>query len=161
MREIRDKEIIVSLEDALNDDIGSFALTESLFRGGDNGYHMPFEVSSLKEDGEEIGRYIDFLEKRDLHPSVVVIAGHGQPGGIHIGDGMLFMRDVTEDLKKYHIDDPYVDLSNPSDEAVVNRLFRLEFPQIFTALLISPIPKQVSSQKTPKYIRNHFPFLIR
>ena len=89
LREIRDKEIIVSLEDALNDDIGSFALTESLF-----------------------------------HPSVVVIAGHGQPGGIHIGDGMLFMRDVTEDLKKYHIDDPYVDLSNPSDEAVVNRLFR-------------------------------------
>lgn len=48
LREIRDKEIIVSLEDALNDDIGSFALTESLFRGGDNGYHMPFEVSSLK-----------------------------------------------------------------------------------------------------------------
>ncbi len=43
---------------------------------------MPFEVSSLKEDGEEIGRYIDFLEKRDLHPSVVVIAGHGQPGAI-------------------------------------------------------------------------------
>ena len=128
LREIRDKEIIVSLEDALNDDIGSFALTESLFRGGDNGYHMPFEVSSLKEDGEEIGRYIDFLEKRDLHPSVVVIAGHGQPGGIHIGDGMLFMRDVTEDLKKYHIDDPYVDLSNPSDEAVVNKLFRTMKP---------------------------------
>ena len=42
----------------------------------------------------------------------------------------------------------------------VNKTF-LEFPQIFTALLISPIPKQVSSQKTPKYIRNHFPFLIR
>ena len=49
------------------------------------------------------------------------------------------------------------------DEGRVSILLqkRLEFPQIFTALLISPIPKQVSSQKTPKYIRNHFPFLIR
>lgn len=84
------EEVCVILRDATADWNGAFGGTYANFEPTD-GIMLAFEISSMRESGRQIQEITQKLIDRGIEPSVLVVAGHGEPGAIQFGDGLLVM----------------------------------------------------------------------
>lgn len=88
LEKLHQTEVCVILRDATSDWNGAFKGINQTYETTD-GATLVFEISSMKNQAAELKSYIDKLRQNEIHPSAVVIAGHGLPGSIRIGDGDL------------------------------------------------------------------------
>jgi hypothetical protein len=90
--ELQQKDVCVIFRDATGDYNGGLGSVHAEFET--DGATLLFEVSGMTNGGEEMRRYMKLLAERDVHPAVVVLAGHGQPGRIAFGEGRLVSRGI-------------------------------------------------------------------
>lgn len=88
LEKLRQTETCVIFRDATSDWDGAFDGTNQSYETAD-GATLIFEISSMKNQAAELKSYIAQLTESDIHPSAVVIAGHGSPGIVRLGDGGL------------------------------------------------------------------------
>jgi hypothetical protein len=88
LEKLHQTEVCVIFRDATSDWNGAFEGINQTYETTD-GATLVFEISSMKNQAAELKSYIDKLRQNEIHPSAVVIAGHGLPGSIRIGDGDL------------------------------------------------------------------------
>lgn len=85
IEDLRSKEVCVVLRDATSDWNGAFQGINENYETVD-GATLIFEVSDRSDASEQIRAYMSLLRVRGIDPSVMVIAGHGRAGAVHIGD---------------------------------------------------------------------------
>lgn len=84
MEELSQKEVCIVLRDATRDWNGGLNGLNQKYETT-NGATLIFEVSSLQNGGEQVRNFVAMLKKAGIRPSVLVIAGHGAPGGVVMG----------------------------------------------------------------------------
>jgi hypothetical protein len=91
MKQIKEKEVCVVIRDATNDWNGAFSGTYNKFEP-ENGLMLAFEVSESTRTQKQLDALATVLRDREVEPSVLVIAGHGSPGSVELGDSNILAR---------------------------------------------------------------------
>ncbi|HSX06751.1 MAG TPA: hypothetical protein VLG92_03460 [Candidatus Saccharimonadia bacterium] len=82
LEHLREGDLTVVFVDALGDHNGALSTVSSIY-GKPSGRTLFFEIHSP----EDYDKYKAFLRTRDLKPSTIVLANHGSPGYLAIGNG--------------------------------------------------------------------------
>ncbi len=88
IQELQSKEVCAILKDATSDWNGAFRGMSKEYETN-QGSTLVFEVSNLKSSDRQLQDQIGLLRSLGIRPAVLVIAGHGKPGALRLGDGVL------------------------------------------------------------------------
>ncbi|MES2630891.1 MAG: hypothetical protein V4611_02960 [Patescibacteria group bacterium] len=105
-QELSSREVCVVIRDATSDWNGAFKDSYKTYEPED-GVMLAFEISSMAESGKQMREISQLLIDRGIDPSVLVIAGHGSPGLVQFGDGLLLAREP-----KYSPQEEYSTIEN-------------------------------------------------
>lgn len=85
LADLLEKEVCLVLSDATSDWNGAFHKLYTQYETTDAAT-LVFELAKGYNTEEDINRYKTMLEERGMQASVVVVAGHGLPGSLKMGD---------------------------------------------------------------------------
>ena len=93
IEDLASKEVCVIFRDATSDWNGAFAGINNEYETN-QGSTLVFEVSNLKRSDSQLKDQIGLLRSLGIQPAVLIIAGHGEPGAVHMGDGVLIPHEL-------------------------------------------------------------------
>ncbi|MFZ1812194.1 MAG: hypothetical protein WAU02_01545 [Candidatus Saccharimonadales bacterium] len=86
--ELAQKEVCVIIRDETSDWNGAFRGLNEEYETT-SGATLIFGVPSLRDQGEHLRSIQQRLKVLGIRPSVLILAGHGRPGVLHMGDGYI------------------------------------------------------------------------
>ncbi len=91
--EMEQGDVAVVFRDATSDWNGAFESIGELYEASTSSTTVLFfEIASMRDQAQQLKAQQHLIEERGTKPSVLVIAGHGAPGKIKMGDGAIAIR---------------------------------------------------------------------